>query len=89
MATGFRINKINFGNPPAATAHFSFYYKLWSAPESAYILISASTPVAVDGTVQASPPLQVTGLTPGQLYYLKAANNCNSPVDFFVKQIQL
>jgi hypothetical protein len=89
MATGFTINKINFGNTPAAVQNFSFYYKLWSAPDSAYILISGSEPVNTDGTLQASPPLHVGGLTPGDLYYLKAANNCNSPVDFFVKQIQL
>ncbi len=89
MATGFTIEKIYFGNTPAAVQHFSFYYKLWSAPESSYILISGSTPVNIDGTIQASPPLHVTGLTAGQLYYLKAANNCNSPIDFFVKQVQL
>lgn len=89
MATGFVIHKVDFGNTPLAVQNFSFYYKLWSAPESSYILISASEPVNTDGTLQASPPVTVTGLVAGQLYYLKAANNCNSPVDFFVKQVQL
>lgn len=89
MATGFTITKVDFGNTPSAVQNFSFYYKLWSDPESAYVLISGSTPVNPDGTIVASPPLDVTGLTAGQLYYLKAANNCNSPVDFFVKQVQL
>lgn len=89
MATGFTINKVNFGNTPAAVQNFSFYYKLWSDPESSYILISNNEPVNIDGTLQSSPPLHVTGLTPGQLYDLKAGNNCDSPVDFFVKQIQL
>lgn len=89
MATGFTVNKVFFGNTPAAVQNFSFYYKLWSDPESAYTLISASEPVNTDGTLQASPPLTVTGLTAGNLYYLKAANNCDSPVDFFVKPVQL
>lgn len=86
---GFVINRVYFGNTPAGIQTFSFYYKLWSDPESAYVLISGSEPVNVDGTLQASPPLTVTGLTAGQLYDLKAANNCNSPIDFFVKAIQL
>lgn len=86
---GFTVDKIDFGNTPGGVQSFSFYYKLWSDPESSYILISASEPVNPDGTLQASPPLSVTGLTPGQLYYLKAANNCDSPVDFFVQYIQL
>ena len=89
MPTGFIIDKVDFGNAPASTQNFSFYYKLWSDPNSAYIIITASVPVLVDGTVMASPPLEVTGLVAGQLYYLKGANNCDSPVDFFVKQIQL
>lgn len=89
MPTGFVINKVDFGNTPSGVQNFSFYYKLWSAPESAYILITGSEPVNPDGTLQASPPLSVTSLTAGQLYYLKAVNNCNSPVDFFVKAIQL
>lgn len=89
MATGFTIDKVDFGNAPLATAHFSFYYKLWSDPNSAYILITGSVPVLPDGTVVSSPPLHVTGLVAGQLYYLKGANNCDSPVDFFVKPIQL
>lgn len=89
MATGFVITKVYFGNTPASVQNFSFWYKLWSAPESGYILISGSEPVNPDGSLQASPPLAVNGLTAGQLYYLKGANNCNSPVDFVVKEIQL
>lgn len=89
MATGFTIHAVDFGNTPSGVQNFSFFYKLWSDPESSYILISGSEPVNTNGTLQASPPLSVTGLVAGNLYYLKAVNNCNSPVDFFVKQIQL
>jgi hypothetical protein len=89
MATGFVIHTVDFGNTPSAVQDFSFYYKLWSDPDSSYILISASEPVNTNGTLQASPPLTVTGLVAGNLYYLKAVNNCDSAVDFFVKQVQL
>lgn len=89
MATSFTIHKIDFGNAPSGTQNFSFYYKLWSAPESGYILIDSGVPVATNGTVLASPPISVTGLVAGELYYLKAANECDSPVDFIVIPIQL
>lgn len=86
---GFCIHKVDFSNTPSGVQTFSFWYKLWSAPESSYILISASEPVNTNGTLQASPPVCITGLTSGQLYYLRAANNCSSPIEYFVQQIQL
>jgi hypothetical protein len=89
MATGFILNKVDFGNTPAGVQTFAFFYKLWSQPDSSYITITGSVGVNPDGSINASPPLDVTGLTPGQLYYVKAENLCNSPIDYFIKPIQL
>jgi len=88
MATGFTLTKIDYANTPSGSQTWMFEYKLWSDPESSYVLISTEL-VDVDGNILASPPLEVTGLTDGELYYVRASNLCNSPVDFFVQQIQL
>jgi hypothetical protein len=88
MATGFTLHKIDYANTPSGNQTWQFQYKLWSDPESAYVDIGTEL-VDVNGNILASPPLEVTGLTEGQLYYVKAMNLCDSPVDFFVISIQL
>lgn len=87
MATQFIINKLDWANAPAAPQTWSFEYKVYSDPESAYILISNNAAVAVDGSLVA--PLTVSGLVSGQLYYLRSYNNCSSPAVYFIQQIQL
>lgn len=84
---GFTINKINYANVAAGLQTWSFWYKLWNDPESAYTLISNAAQVQTDGNLVA--PLNVVGLTAGQLYYLRAANNCTSPVEYFVESINV
>jgi hypothetical protein len=84
MATSFTINKIDYTNTPSGSQVWSFYYKLFSAPDSAYVLISSSASVAIDGNL--AVPLTVTGLTPGTLYYIKAVG-CGSPPDVFIQQV--
>lgn len=85
MATSFTIEKIHYGNLTAVVQNWRFEYKLFSA--LTWTLISASTPVNTDGTLQASPPLTVTGLTPGQTYMIRASNNCESPPVYFVQYV--
>lgn len=88
MATSFTLTKIDYANVPSGTQTWTFEYKLWSDPESAYAVIGTE-PVDTAGNIIASPPLEVTGLTDGQLYYVRAFNSCSSPVEYFVQQIQL
>ncbi len=87
MATSFTINKLDWANIPVAAQTWSFEYKLFSDPDSSYILLSSSASVAIDGTL--AVPLTASGLTAGQLYYVRAYNNCSSPPEMFVQQIQL
>jgi hypothetical protein len=84
MATQFTINSITYTNTPSGPQVFSFYYKLFSDPDSAYILISSSSSVAVNGNL--AVPLNVTGLTPGTLYIIKSVG-CGSPPDIFYQQV--
>jgi hypothetical protein len=84
MATSFTIIKTDFGNAPAAVQTMTFEYKLFSA--TSYILISNSALVNTDGTLLS--PLTVSGLAAGQLYYIRAHSNCDSPPDFFIQQVQ-
>jgi hypothetical protein len=82
---GFTINKINYANSTGVLQTWRFEYKLWSDPESAYALIGTSSVVAATGVL--NTPQTVTGLPSGETYYVRAANTCNSPLEFFVKQI--
>lgn len=84
MATGFTIQKIDYANTPSGVISWTFRYKLYNA--TSYILISNSALVNTDGTLLS--PLTVTGLTPGQLYYIQGYSNCDSPVQPFIQQVQ-
>lgn len=86
---GFVIDKVDFGNVAVAGQTFSFWYKLWSDPESSYVLIDTGVVADADGNITASPLPTVTGLIAGELYYLRAANECNSPLSFFVISVNL
>lgn len=84
MATQFTITSITYTNTPSGAQTWSFYYKLFSQPDSAYILISSSASVAVNGNL--AVPLTVTGLTPGTIYIIKAVG-CGSPSDIQLTQV--
>ena len=81
----FTISKVDFANPTGVMQTFSFDYKLWSDPDSGWINISSSSSVNTDGTLVT--PLTVTGLDPNTLYYIRAANTCNSPLEYFIKEV--
>ncbi len=84
MATQITINAIQYTNTPSGPQVWSFYYKLFSQPDSAYILISNSASVATNGNL--AVPLTVTGLTPGTVYIFQAVG-CGSPPDILTQQI--
>lgn len=84
MATGFTIEKVDYSNTPSGVISWTFQYKLFSA--ISYTLISNSALVNTDGTLLS--PLPVTGLTAGQLYYIRGFSNCSSPVESFIQQVQ-
>ena len=84
MATQFTITKIDYANLPSGGQTWSFYYKLFSDPDSAYVLISNSAGVGADGTL--AVPLTVTGLTPGTVYYILAVG-CGSPAPMYIQQV--
>lgn len=85
MATEFTLTAIDYANAPSSLQVWTFEYKLWNA--TSYTLISNSASVNTDGTL--GTPLNVSGLTAGQLYYVRAYPNCSSPVDYFIQQVQL
>lgn len=84
MATEFTIKKVDYANIPLGVISWTFQYKLYNA--TSYTLISNSALVNTDGTLLS--PLPVTGLTPGQLYYIRGFSNCSSPVETFIQQVQ-
>jgi hypothetical protein len=84
MPTQFTISSITYTNTPSGPQVWSFYYKLFSDPDSAYVLISSTASVATNGVL--AVPLTVTGLTPGTVYVLKAVG-CGSPADVYLTQI--
>lgn len=84
MATQFTIQSVDYANAPAALQTFSFWYKLFS--DLSWTLISNSASVNTDGTLGA--PITVSGLTPNQSYYIRGAANCESPVAYFIQQVQ-
>lgn len=85
MATQINITKVDLANVPSGTSTWTFEHKLYSA--SAYTLDFNNKVVNIDGTLVV--PFSITGLTAGQLYYLRVSNNCSSPVESYVQQIQL
>lgn len=87
MATQFTLSQVEYANTPSGPQTWTFQYKLFSDPDSAYVTISSSTSVDTSGNLV--PPLTVTGLTAGQLYYVRAFNNCSSPVLYYITSIQM
>lgn len=85
MATEITIINVDYGNTPIGTQTWTFEQKLFSA--TSYTLVSNTSVVNTDGTL--AVPLNITGLTPGQLYYVRASPNCESPVIYFIQQVQL
>lgn len=85
MATGFTIEKVDYGNAPSGVQSFTFEFKLWNA--TSYNLINNNSLVNTDGTLLT--PLPVSGLTAGQLYYIRGSANCDSPRNYFIQQVQL
>lgn len=82
---GFTIDKVDYANTTGTVQTWRFEYKLWSDPESAYALIGTSTVVSATGAL--NTPQTVTGLPSGETYSVRAANTCNSPLEYFVKAI--
>lgn len=82
---GFTIDKINYANNTGVSQNFRFEYKLATDPDSAYALISASSVVNTDGTLAA--PLPVTGLASETVYYVRGANICESPLEYFTQAL--
>ena len=80
MATTITISKIYWGNEPSAPQSVTLEYKLWSA--SGWTVIDSGVTVDEDGNITTSPLPSVTGLTSDELYYVRAYNECSSPVDY-------
>lgn len=85
MATSFTLNALDYANPPSSLQVWTLEFKLYSA--LSYTLISSAVNVNTDGTL--GTPQTVSGLTAGQLYYVRAHPNCSSPFDYFIQQVQL
>lgn len=84
MAT-ITITKVDFANTANPSQVFTFEYKLFSA--STWTLGSNNKTVDANGTL--AIPLAISGLTAGQLYYVRAHNNCDSPPEYYTQAIQL
>lgn len=80
MATEITISAINWGNAPASAQTVTLEYKLWST--SSWTVIDSGVNVDTDGTITDSPLPNVTGLTPNELYYVRAYNECSSPIEY-------
>jgi len=84
MATQITVNKFDFPVEPSGSSVFTLEYKLFSDP--GWTLQNSSVFVNTDGSL--AVPEVISGLTEGQLYYLRASNNCDSPADYFYQQVQ-
>lgn len=85
MATQITITKVDYGNLPSGSQTWTFEYKLFT--DTAYTLASNTSVVNTDGTLVV--PLVISGLTDGQLYYIRASPNCESPAEYYYQQAQL
>lgn len=85
MATGITIQSVDYANAPAALQNWKFEYKL--STDLNWILASASSSVNTDGTL--SVPIPISGLVSGQLYLIRGAALCNSPLEYFIQMAQL
>lgn len=80
MATEITISAISWGNDPASAQTVTLEYKLWS--DSSWLVIDSGVNVDTDGTITDSPLPNVTGLAPNELYYIRAYNECSSPIEY-------
>lgn len=84
MATEITIEKVYLGNEPNAVQSVTLEYKLFDEPESSYAIFASGVQVDVDGTVLDSPLPSVSGLTEATVYFIRAYNECSSPLEYFV-----
>lgn len=87
MSKTITIPEIFWANAPAAIQTMTFEYKLWST--SSWTVIDSGVQIATNGTVLDSPLPSVSGLTEGELYYVRAFNECSSPIEYFMMSVQL
>jgi hypothetical protein len=80
LATEITISAINWGNSPTSAQTVTLEYKLWSS--SSWTTIDSGVNVDTDGSILDSPLPNVTGLTEGELYYIRAYNECSSPIEY-------
>jgi hypothetical protein len=80
MATEITISKINWGNSPTSAQTVTLEYKLRSS--SSWTVIDSGVNVDTDGDILDSPLPSVSGLTEGELYYIRAYNECSSPIEY-------
>lgn len=85
MANTITITKVDYANTAAPSQVWRFEHKLASA--SSWILDSNNKVVDANGVLAVQ--LVISGLTPGGLYYIRSSNNCNSPAEWYIQQIQL
>lgn len=85
MANTVTITKVDYANTANAGQTWTFEYKLYNA--SSWTLGSNNKVVDANGNL--AVPLALAALTTGQLYYIRSSNNCNSPAEYFIQQIQL
>lgn len=85
MPTHITISKIDYSNTPSGSQTWTFEFKLFSA--TSWTLASNAQAVNTNGTLVV--PLVISGLTAGQLYYVRSSANCNSPAEYYIQQIQL
>lgn len=85
MATQITITKVDYPNTADAGQTWTVEYKTYDSPT--WILAANNKVANVNGTFSSS--LVISGLVSGQLYYTRMHNNCSSPVEYYIQEIQL
>lgn len=76
----YNLVKVNLANPISAPVQYAFQLKKADEPESAWVTLSASESVEVDGML--TVPLAINGLDANTLYYIRGGNTCESPIEY-------
>lgn len=84
MAGTLRVPKVFYPQPVSGPQTFLIEYKLWSDPDSSYVVMEAAAVADVNGNI--SPAAEVTGLPSNELYYIRTSNNCQSPRNYYIQQ---
>lgn len=80
------INTIVYGNNAGGSQTWTIEYKEWN-DGGGFIQATNSAVASISGNI--NTPVVIVGLSAGMKYHVRVSNNCSSPTEYYIQEIQL